>query len=145
MKLKLNRNINIFSELKVLIIVLLLVAFSGFVYAYKTNSKYTSKEISEIRVDKLNGENIFEVMKTRIITDEKTINDFISAINNKKKLYSKIDIRSSDYSITIVLKNKSEEKYNLWVAEDVKGILMNNDTVWELTIDSTNILWSLLK
>ena len=143
MKLKLNRNINIFSELKVLIIVL--VVFSGFVYAYKTNSKYTSKEISEIRVDKLNGENIFEVMKTRIITDEKTINDFISAINNKKKLYSKIDIRSSDYSITIVLKNKSEEKYNLWVAEDVKGILMNNDTVWELTIDSTNILWSLLK
>lgn len=141
--MKFNKNIS--SKVKMISIVLIVILTSGLVYTYTINNSKTSKSTSEIRVDKLDINNRNEVVKSFTIRDEKNLNNFINAINKKVKLYSKIDIRNPDYNIELVIKNKTNEEYNLWVGENTKGILMSDENVWELSTDSTTILKKILE
>lgn len=141
--MKFNKNIS--SKVKMISIVLIVILTSGLVYTYTINNSKTSKSTSEIRVDKLDINNRNEVVKSFTIRDEKNLNNFINAINKKVKLYSKIDIRNPDYNIELVIKNKTNEEYNLWVGENTKGILMSDKNVWELSTDSTTRLKNILE
>ena len=124
------------------ILILLIFMFTVLLYIVYSNSSINKgKEIGSIEVIKQSDK------KKWTLSDKVTIDKFIKALNNRQKTNSKIDIRPHDYSVKIYFTDKSNEEYMLWVDEDIniRGVLMNGDTIWLINKEANPIFKEILK
>lgn len=123
--------------LVLLFFIVLIVSFA----LYTSNTLGNSKRISSIEV-------IRQLDKKKwTFTDKTTIDKFAKALNDKKRTYAKLDIRSCDYTVTIYFKDNSSKDYMLWVGEDIntRGVLMDGHSIWFINKKSNPIFKEILK
>ncbi|QAA33594.1 hypothetical protein [Clostridium manihotivorum] len=128
-----------------IILIFIVLAVCIIFYRYKDNESYRSSEVSNLIINKLAQNSPKTIIDTWNFKDKKHIARFINAFNSKKRLNVKFDIRTPDYSITIVLTNNHEENYNLWLDDTSEGLIMNDNKVWQLSKSSTESMRKLLK
>lgn len=81
------------------------------------------------------------------LSEKDIIDKFMKALNNRQRTDLKIDIRQKDYSVKIYYVDNSFEEYDLWIDEDddIRGILMNNNTTWFIDSKSNSTFKDILK
>jgi hypothetical protein len=120
-----------------LFFIVLIVSFA----LYTSNTLVNSKKISSIEVIRQSDK------KKWTLSDKNIIDKFAKALNDNKKTYAKIDIRSCDYTVTIYFKDNSSKDYMLWVGEDIntRGVLMDGHSIWFINKKSNPIFKEILK
>ncbi|MBK1813204.1 hypothetical protein JHL18_21510 [Clostridium sp. YIM B02505] len=126
---------------KIFLILLFFVVLIASFALYINNTVFNSKEISSIEVIRQSDK------KKWTLSDNTTIDRFTKALNDNKKTYAKIDIRSCDYTVTIYFKDNSTKDYMLWVGEDIntRGVLMDGSSTWFINKKSNPIFEEILK